>query len=204
MMNQIDITTIYLIILFILPGYLVFAVINALYKTDKQIKEIEVTYRSLLYSSIIYGVLIVACKARGIDIRHYSTIHPLRSFFIPFVLSFVLIVIMYLDRRFNIFITIGGWLNIAAEVPPNIYATLLDPKFQERAANGYWITYNKNGVIKEGFCEFTDVAGNKPLIYVTDIKEVDQQHNVIRQYDEPYGEIIDLSLLDGLEIKYNE
>lgn len=197
-MNQIDLNTVFLIIIFILPGYFTHKVCSFLYKEDNKLKEIEVTYQSLLYSAIIftfyYALVKVIFKDEPVS---YVLVHPVQSILIINSIGLVLGILVFLLK-----FKLGNLRNLRifyAE-PPNIYAAIFDPDFQETASSGYWIVWWQQGHIREGWVEYTEVKGPEKIIMVKDIRELDEDKNVIHEYPSDYSIIVNVNEIEGFQI----
>ncbi len=205
-MNQIDSTTIYLFIVFILPGFLSYLVSTSLYRQGTQDREIEVTYKSLLNSASIYAVIYIGCEAWGLSPVQFFKTHAIYSLVIMILASLLwgIIIFKFKEKDYLYGILSKARFLSGRVQPPNLYAALLDPKYQPRAAAGYWIIFGKNGVTHEGYVKYTDVAGSERLAYVTEVKELDPHGNVAIEHPTTYGMVVDLTKLESLEIVYGD
>ncbi|HBW36663.1 DUF6338 family protein [Desulfosporosinus sp. BICA1-9] len=203
-MNLIDSASIYLIILFILPGFFVHSIINSLYRKSKQASEVEITYKSLLYSSIIYAILYVVADAWKINILEFLTLHPVISAIVVIFFSFLFGIAVYQINQteflYNL-ISKVKWFKGKVE-PPNIYATLFDPDYCTKARNGIWIIFSRDGIKHEGYVKYIDVQRENRLIYVTEINDINSDGQVIRTHSPEYGMILDLRSIETFEILY--
>lgn len=205
-MSQIDSQTIYLLIVFILPGFLAYSVCKSLYRQATPDSEIEVTYKSLLNSAVIYATVYLIFAAMGYSLDEYALKHSVGTVLIMVLTSIVwgILLFKYLETDF-LFTLLSKIKFLSGRVqPPNLYAALLDPKFQPRAELGYWIKFTKEDITYEGYVKYTDVAGSERLAYVTEVKELDDQGRVLLEHPLTYGMLVDLTKLEAFEIIYGD
>lgn len=202
-MSQINASSIYLLVLFILPGFLAYTVSISLYRKSREIRDIEVTYKSFLYSFSMYVLLYVFFEAIDRSLVDFAIKHPVISVLIMTMLSICWGIITFSISSNDLLYKLLSKTGLTGKAqPPNLYAALIDPKYQPKAKNGVWIVYTKTGVTREGWVEYTDLKAS--LVYVTEIKEFDEEGNLIRELPETYGIMLDLSTLEGFEIVYCE
>ena len=130
--------------------------------------------------------------------------HPFVSIIIVLVLSLIWGIATYAIISNDILYTLLSKTKLlkGKTLPPNLYAVLFDKEYQPKAKNGCWVIYNKNGVTREGWVKYTDVKRGEYLIFVTEIKEFDEEGNLLRDLPKNYGDILNLSTIEGLEIIY--
>lgn len=215
-MNQIDANTIYLLIVFILPGYFALKVCNFFYKRETSITDIEITYQSLLCSGIIYLVFYTTIKYTGKELVKYVVDNPWPALFEVIGLGFLLGIMLYL---LNILPTYGSkWFSkLATKVkiigklekilgsifvaePPNVFAAIFDPKYRLSNEDGYWILWRQAGIIREGWVQLTENKETDMLLYIKEIKEIDENNNIVREFPPEYGMVVSVNLIDGFEI----
>lgn len=211
-MSEITVETIVLLVSFVLPGYLTILVSKALYQPDKPLSDLEITYKCLLYSTFMYIGVYLCLTGAGLQFEVKTLVEQ----FTPFILAhpfFSLGVILFLSALigafiarassagfvYQIFKSLGftGWVQ-----PPNIYAALLDPEFEPKAANGYWVQFTKNEITFEGYAAYTDIKNSDKIIYLTSVRELEGKI-VKKIYAEEYGMIVDITKLDGFSIFYD-
>lgn len=202
-MNEIDTTTIFLIILFILPGFVAFSVSNSLYRKSLNIREIEVTYKSLLYSCVIYIILKIFSIIMKKPLSELILNHVIATSVTILGLGLALgILIFKINSNELLYQFLKNLKLMGQTVPPNLYAALMDPAYEPRATKGLWIRFEKTGVTVEGFVAYVDVASNERLIFIQSIREIDINGNILKEYPETYGMIVNVTTLEGLDIIY--
>lgn len=203
-MNQIDFTTIFIIVIFVLPGYLAFTVYHTLYQQTKQLREIEVTYQSLLNSAGMYAVLYGVTTFLGYDLSKLLTKHPLVMIialgFVGIIWGIAVAEIKRYDMMYKVIEKLGfeGYVQ-----PPNLYAAVFDPAFQPKATQGYWLIFKQNNITREGWVSYTEIKDTVRLALVTEIRELDGDGHVVKKYNPEYSIIVDLTTLEGFEISYD-
>ncbi len=204
-MKQLDFTSVYLLVLFILPGFLSYVIARALYQEERKDSEIEVIYKSVLYSGSIYIALFFLAVSFNVWIENFVLIRPRLSILIVIIASHVWGVIVFLFKRFDLFFKLLSFIRIVGTTqPPNLYAALLDPKYQPRAKHGCWVIFRKGDVTYEGFVEYTDVVKDDRLVYVTEVREIDQNRQMLVQHPNTFGMMVDLKKVEWLDIFYGE
>lgn len=81
-MKQIDFSSVYLLIIFVLPGFFSYLVSTTLYKHGSKDSEIEVIYKSVLYSGSIYLILYILGDSLGIWMIKYVEEFSIETMFI--------------------------------------------------------------------------------------------------------------------------
>lgn len=203
-MSSIDSTTIYLLILFILPGFFAYSISSALYRKSKQASDAEITYKSLLYSSIMYAILYVVADAQKISLSDFLTQHPIISAITVIAFSFLMGIAIYqLNEGELLYRLISKVMWFKGKVePPNIYATLFDPDYCANARNGMWIIFRKDGIRREGYVKYVDVGRENRLIYVTEIHDINEEGQLVDIHPPEYGMVLDLTSIETFEIVY--
>lgn len=203
-MNQIDSTTIFLMFLFILPGFLTYLTSTSLYKKENNPSELVVTYKSLLYSSSLYILIYVTFKSSDIKLYQFIDSHIFLSLLLMVILSILWGIVIFWLKKFDVLYKILASFKLIGQVePPNLYAAMLDPEYSLKAQKGYWLIFIHNGVRKEGYVAYTDVKGTERLVYVTGIKEFLQDGTIIVHRDS-YGLILDLRKFDSIDVIFDE
>jgi hypothetical protein len=202
-MASLNFTAIWLLVVFIVPGYLAHVVSNTLYKPEDKYSEIEVIYSSVLYSASIYIFLYFIALSRKMWIENYVLSHPRATIIIFLVTSNIWGVIVYLFKRYDWFHKAISLLKIpGGVVPPNVFASIFDPKYQPKAKNGYWLIFKQNGVTYEAFAQYTDVR-KEFKVYVVDVREIDSEGRSLKQYPDTFGMLVDIRKLEEFEIVYS-
>jgi hypothetical protein len=112
-------------------------------------------------------------------------------------------VIVYLFKRYDWFHKAISLLKIpGGVVPPNVFASIFDPKYQPKAKNGYWLIFKQNGVTYEAFAQYTDVR-KEFKVYVIDVREIDPEGRSLKQYPDTFGMLVDIRKLEEFEIVYS-
>lgn len=204
MINQIDSNTIYLLIFFILPGFLSYSINSSLYKKSKQATEVEITYRSLFYSSIIYTFLYIIASYNNIELYKFPVNYPIISVLIILTISSLFGIILYCLNEYEVFASAISKVIKPKVEPPNLYAALFDPNYSLKASKGAWLIYEKDGLRREGYVALTDVIKGNSLIYITEIKDLDENDQAIKTYSNEFGVLLDLRSIESCEIIYTE
>lgn len=202
-MGPLNLAAVWTLVLFVVPGYLAHVVSNTLYKPEEKYSEIEVIYSSVLYSASIYIFLYFIAISKRISIIDYVLNHPRPTILIILVTSNIWGVIVYLFKRYDWFHKGISLIRLFGGVePPNVYASIFDPKYQPKAKKGYWLIFSKDGVNYEGLAQYTDVR-KEFKVYVTDVREVDENGRSLKKYPETFGMLVDLRYLEDFEIIYS-
>lgn len=81
---------------------------------------------------------------------------------------------------------------------------MLDPNYSLKASKGAWLIYEKDGLRREGYVALTDVTKGNSLIYITEVKDLDENDQVIKTYSNEFGVLLDLRSIESCEIIYTE
>lgn len=204
--KQLDFQSIYMLVIFILPGFLARYISVVLYEPDKKDNEIEIIYKSVLFSGIIYVILYVFATIGGANLQRFTISHPIWTIVIILLVCHIWGFIIFLasKNKPKLYKLLTKLKLSCAVEPPNIHATLFDPKYQPRAKNGFWLTFSKNNIIFEGFVKYVDVANTERFVYVVDVRELDQEGKVNKEYPKTFGILLDLRKVDWIDINYGE
>ncbi|MGE5544398.1 MAG: hypothetical protein ACM3UW_05430 [Bacillota bacterium] len=86
--------------------------------------------------------------------------------------------------------------------PPNIYAALLDPRYNEDIRGRLVrIYFPYEGKKKRGIIEFASVKGAERAVWVINIEDVDENHEVLKTYPEEFRILLYLDQLD-FQVEY--
>ncbi len=216
-MNQIDLTTIYLIFLFILPGFLAYSLYTSLYKHSKAESDWTLILKSLLHSGVIYVIIyfvyrIFLHKIPSLpDLSKLSELHNLSSTKLIYLTLTVLGVSVFWGLILRWVAACKPHLFILKKVfkieqqlrPPNLYASILEPRYNPKAADGYWIVFPHDDTVKMGYVEIADVSGADRLVWVRGLLQLNEEHEPVKAFPENEGIILDLNKTEWFEVLYS-
>ena len=190
-------------IIFILPGFWAYLISNSLYRkprneSELKIKEIEVTYRSLLYSCGMYLILYALLRNSLIDL---ASKYPLWTCLMMTLFSTLWGIMSFEVRTHDLLYLILSKLHLTGKVtPPNLYAAVLDPTYSKEANTGRWVSFEMNQENFEGYVELADVAETERLVLLKEIRRFDEYGDLLEEYPNDLGMIIDLTKVQNLII----
>ncbi|MEA4925221.1 MAG: hypothetical protein VB084_07885 [Syntrophomonadaceae bacterium] len=203
--------TLFFVILFIIPGYLAYTVYTFLHKTYRAQNDYEITFKSLLNSGFIYLIYyplyahyhqnsIITLANDNITIQEISSTNLL--WFLGLLSGSVLWgVILSLIARY---INDSNFVNLLqSKEPPNLYASAMDPNYSELAQTGFWLRFPYANEIKQGLVVEVDVAANERLAWVSNIKDLTRDGEVLCEYPDSYRLLVDLTKLNWFEVIFD-
>ena len=201
--------SLYIIILFIIPGFVAISIRNALFREDRLDQSpIELSYKSILHSCGIYFLIYTVLTLSGQTVPGFMKKLAVNSYLMIiailslFALSFIWgLVITSLEQK-KLFNKALRWLGILQRVgqPPNVYARFLDQEFRE-SEEGVWVIFQGNDdILYEGWVEYASVTGEHQEIYVTEVRILNPDRTPCRDMHEISGIIVRISDLKRLEI----
>ncbi|TCL62284.1 hypothetical protein EDC14_102627 [Hydrogenispora ethanolica] len=201
-MSELDSATkLFLVIAFILPGFVAYSVSNSLYRKPqpkRDFKEIEITYSSIFYSCGMYAVLYAIL---GKSLLTLIPRYPLWSAAVMIVLSFLWGIAVFLIRIHDLLYRVLRRLGLMGKItPPNLYAAVFDPNYSPEASAGRWVTVKLGQRLLEGYVELADVAEDERLILIKGIREFTEDGEFLNEPAEGTGIIIDLTKVDSITL----
>ncbi|GAB6179439.1 hypothetical protein JCM14036_07800 [Desulfotomaculum defluvii] len=207
---QIRPDTIFLIVLFILPGFFSQTLIRSLSKKEETTKKSDITYLSILHSLVIYTIIYpILILIWGLDIHDVGSIKnlllstrwaPMATVGLLAVISFTWALI-YL--RFEVFLvkTLRRYIRPTVE-PPNVYARLLDSDYRKSSEpNSHWITIRVNDKLIEGGVEYVVAQGEYREVFLTNVAYLDiETREILYRLPENTGVVINLDNVDISEV----
>lgn len=210
---KLDLASILAIVLFIIPGYLAQNIPSALKQKYYPINDLDVILRSLIHSGIIYSAFYPVYWGvfDSFPTLHFSpTInvgvkdHVISTIIIIFALTVFWGLMLYFNDQYQLVRRCLALIKINPQVqPPNLWASVFDVNYIDQTEfvnKGIWVYFPHNGTIKEGYVDTADVSANERTILVKEIKEVDENYNVLKEYNEAFSIPVDLNKLPWIEV----
>lgn len=195
--------SIYLIFLFILPGFFSQIIINSLIKKSEVTSSYQETYSSLLHSVVIYIIVYpLVVLVFGVDMQKPETLNslllssrwsPLIAILILGILSFGWALVYVWIKKSRLSTVIQDKFGMAVE-PPNIYARILNPSFRHNdEPNEYWVVVEIGNRLIEGGVKYQVTNGDCREVYLTNVVYLDPDtREEILRLPEDTGVVIDL------------
>jgi hypothetical protein len=207
---QIRPDTLFLVVLFILPGFFSQTLIRSLSKKEDTLKKSDITYLSFLHSLIIYTIAYpLLILVWGLDIHNAESFKklllstrwaPLAAVGFLALMSFVW-AILYL--RFEVFLikTLRKYVRPTVE-PPNVYARLLDSDYRKNSEpNAHWVTIKVDDKLIEGGVGYVVAQGEHREVFLTNVAYLDiETREILYRLPENTGVVINLDNVDISEI----
>ena len=178
--------SLYIIILFIIPGFVAISIRNALFREDRQNQSpIELSYQSILHSCGIYFLTYTVLTLGGQTVP--GLMKKLASN--GYLMIIAILSLFALSFIWGLVIT-----------SPNVYARFLDQEFRE-TEEGVWVIFQGNdNILCEGWVEYASVTGQNQEIYVPEVRMLNPDRTPCRDMHEISGIIVRISDLQRLEI----
>ena len=204
-MNQIDSTSIFLVMVFILPGFFSLKIYSFFYEKKNNSSDLEITYQSLLCSLIIYGLFYAIIKGNGQSLTKYTEANPWATIFLVMGLGCFLGIIMYIANIAPLLILKIPYIkdklgSLQVVELPDIYSAIFESKFYQSNEPGYWIIWHQNNQIWEGWVDLVECKDSDVLLYIKEIREINEENEVIKEYPKDYGMLVSVNNIKGFEI----
>lgn len=174
-----------------------------MFRQEENIREIEVTYKSLLYSCGIYAILKIFFVSIDKSVTKFIINHLLWACLVVGLLSVLWGIGLYLIKTYDLLYKLLSFFKLTGKIiPPNIYAALFDPNYNPKAKKGLWLTFEMGGIQIEGFVAYTHLVEGERKIFLKEIREFNLNGNLLVQRPESYGLLLDVTELKGIELVF--
>lgn len=79
----------------------------------------------------------------------------------------------------------------------------MDPNYSNLAKNGFWLMFPYANAIKQGWVDEVDVRTNERLAWVSNVKDITTEKEVLCEYPDSYRLLVDFTKLDWFEVIFD-